>query len=273
MTVPSFGEAAARGQKKPAKTTSNQRYGALAGAGALGVGAGSITAGYAHGRINQAHAADENALADLKSARSAANKKRLAVQRQLDAAGRKRIDAVNRYDDFTRWSRGNTGDVYWQSNMPAKLKISRTNPNHRKFIQDEHDLLAAAGREAEHGHHKLLNMHDDAEDAAIAARKAVKGFKPSANVGRYASLALRGKVGAALGAGAVGAGIYGIERSRQHTPRMSVQPKYASQASVGRKNDIDLGKMRAAAYRAGKPAGGMSDDELHSWFASNHGGH
>jgi hypothetical protein len=273
MTVPSFGEAAARGQKKPAESRKNQMYGSLAGAGAVGIGAGSITAGYGHSMINAAHATDANALQALKDARSSANKKKAAANRQFEAAGRAHANAVKRYDNFGRWRNGYLGEDHWQSDFDTKMRISRSDPRHRKLIEDEHDYLASAGRDTGREHHRLGNQYDDADDAAVKARNAVKGFKPSAQVGRYERLAARGKLGAALSIGALGAGIYGIEHSRQHTPKMSIQPKYASQAAVGRKADIDMGKMRAAAYRAGKPAGSMSDDELRAWHSSNHGGH
>jgi hypothetical protein len=117
-----------------------------------------------------------------------------------------------------------------------------------------------------------MDAHDAAKESSKKAHGAVKGFKPTAESRGLRGLAHGGKVGAAIGVGALAAGIYGIERSRQHPPApVRIQPRYAPQAVVGHKqlSAHETDQIKAQRQRSVLAQGSGSGD-IDQWLDHGH---
>jgi len=269
--VESYGNKSSAPRERVIKSDRKQNnYARLAGVGALTAGAGVGTSLYANNKIKNASAADEKALNTLKYQEhmaGAAYKKTAHAQKKATVAmnsGLKEYDALHAFIS----GHGPDQQSFRDPASPKeKIKYDRTNATHRAMAQTHIEGISARNRHHPFEAQESWERNNAARTAHENAKAATSGFKPAAAevTAKYGRIGRKGKIGAAIGAAGMLAGLAGVERSRQYGPK-PVKPRFAEQAAVGRKHATDHAKAKGAAYRAGLPAGNMSREQIDSWY-------
>lgn len=281
-------------KRKRVRKDAQDRWRNTAAAGAATGLAGAGLYGYARNRSQGIAQADANALSGLKAQRSKSLAAADIARRDYETAFTNRMNAQAKEGMLReRWNASGGSKRMKVPTLPPKVpgqkrtldsvKAAGSTSRSGKFIYRGDPSYARAYRQGRvvHRAESLRNygIQEAArrsqlanEKAADDARHAIRNFKGTAPqaAAKYKHLARAGKFGAVAGAGAMIAGLAGVEASRKRPPKQA-QPRFAAAASVGRKQEIDHAKAKGAAYRAGLPAGKMSREEIDSWYVKSPG--
>jgi hypothetical protein len=256
-----------------------RRYSGLAEAGAATGLGGAGLAAYSRGRVKGVQAADKKALSALWGAKSSHESAALIAQRDMESARTARTAARAKEAKLVeRWSkpvtaRSKTMMVPTYDRDPAfggrQRKINRGDVSYAKPYRQGRAVHRAESLRQYDLEHKAQTRLSQSNQAADEAKRVARSFTGTApKVARlYGRLGKVGMVAAGAGALATAAGITGVERNRHKLYKpAAIQPRFAPQAAVGRKQEISHEKAKGAAYRAGLPAGKMSREEIDSWY-------
>jgi len=270
-------QAATRGALRTMRVVKSdqRRYMAGAGVGA-GVGLAGVGASvYGQRRVAGAQAADDRARSALRDDFRSAKNRAFGMRTAAQAADSQLAGSTRQWNTLNGWLDGRGKDrrkvplfddekatrVMDRSNPADVAEAKRVQATRAKQMVDLGELKNQQEFAAKHARQKASEAAGKWRGFTATAPKVTRTF------GRVAR---GGRVAAGVGfAGMVG-GMVGVERSRSYGSKPA-QPRYASQAVVGRRAAIDHGKAKAAAYRAGLPAGNMSRDQIDSWYVKGSG--